>query len=193
MPKFHIVVAVDSQNGIGKGGHLPWQLPGDMAYFKRITTEVHDPKKRNAVIMGRKTWDSIPVKFRPLKHRLNIVISRQVSIAGLPEGVLLASSLDTALAAADNDDVENIFLIGGGAIYTQAWHHPDLDKVYWTDIHADFGCDTVLPSLTGDFVHLSEQDSQIFCENDIEYLFKIFEKRHLSLHKTALPSNRTCS
>lgn len=73
---FHIVVAHDRSRGIGKDGSMPWNLPKDMSYFKSLTSEPRTPGNRNAVIMGRATWESIPLKFRPLQHRFNIVISR---------------------------------------------------------------------------------------------------------------------
>ncbi len=57
-------------------GSLPWKIPGDMAYFKELTSRTVDPAKQNAVVMGRKTWESIPAKFRPLAGRLNIILSR---------------------------------------------------------------------------------------------------------------------
>ena len=89
-----IVVACTKEGGIGKGGQLPWKLPGDMAYFKRVTTDTEGapPDVRNAVIMGRKTWESIPQKFRPLPGRLNVVLTRSsASTLGLPEGVMVSS------------------------------------------------------------------------------------------------------
>jgi dihydrofolate reductase len=76
--RFSIVVAAAANSGIGRAGQLPWRLPGDLAFFKRVTSQVTGAG-RNAVIMGRKTWDSIPSKFRPLPGRLNIVISSQDS------------------------------------------------------------------------------------------------------------------
>lgn len=72
----HIVVAATKKLGIGKGGGMPWKLPGDMAYFKDLTTRTADSSKQNAVVMGRKTWESIPPKFRPLPGRVNVVLSR---------------------------------------------------------------------------------------------------------------------
>ena len=85
MIKFSLVVAMDEERGIGKQGTLAWRLPADLKHFKEITTEVKDMKKQNAVIMGRKTWESLPEKFRPLPQRLNIVVTTQ------PNYVLLIS------------------------------------------------------------------------------------------------------
>jgi dihydrofolate reductase len=76
-----LVIAATPSNGIGKDGQLPWPpLPTDLAFFKEVTTKTRDVSKRNAVIMGRKTWESIPPKFRPLRNRLNIVLSRSADI-----------------------------------------------------------------------------------------------------------------
>ena len=73
---FQLVVAAGRALGIGKGGGLPWKLPGDMAYFKELTTATRGGGKRNAVVMGRGTWESIPPRFRPLPGRVNVVLSR---------------------------------------------------------------------------------------------------------------------
>ena len=73
---FQLVVAATRKLGIGKAGSMPWKLPGDMAYFKEITSKTADSGKQNAVIMGRKTWESIPPKFRPLPGRINVVLTR---------------------------------------------------------------------------------------------------------------------
>ena len=74
-----IVAACGKSFGIGCNGELPWRLRSEMKYFAETTSKTKDPNKRNAVIMGRKTWESIPSKFRPLKNRLNIVLSHQTN------------------------------------------------------------------------------------------------------------------
>lgn len=131
--RFSVVVAVCKKSrGIGKDGQLPWRLRSDMAYFKQLTRSTHDPCKRNAVIMGRKTWQSIPAKFRPLDDRVNIVLSRNpsaVSELSLPEGVICAESLDKALELLDENSelggtVENVFIIGGSSVYAEAIKSP---------------------------------------------------------------------
>lgn len=73
-----IIAAVTRRNGLGVNGILPWKLPKEMAHFRKATSSTGSSSEsaRNAVIMGRKTWESIPIKFRPLKGRVNIVISR---------------------------------------------------------------------------------------------------------------------
>ena len=77
MRGFSVIVAACKQtHGIGVGGQLPWSLRGDMQFFKQLTRSTQDPLKRNAVVMGRKTWQSIPERFRPLDDRLNVVLSR---------------------------------------------------------------------------------------------------------------------
>lgn len=85
--KLAMVAAMSLTNGIGKDGGLPWRLKGEMAYFRKVTSHVAEDEKRqgvrNAVIMGRKTWASIPPKYRPLADRVNIVISRTSSAQDL--------------------------------------------------------------------------------------------------------------
>lgn len=83
--KLAMIAAMSMTNGIGKDGGLPWKLKGEMAYFRNVTSAVPDSDsgKKNAVIMGRKTWTSIPPKFRPLKGRVNIVISASQSASDL--------------------------------------------------------------------------------------------------------------
>lgn len=83
--KLAMVAAMSLNNGIGREGGLPWKLKGEMSYFRNVTSTVPEAEsgKRNAVIMGRKTWSSIPSKFRPLKGRVNIVISASQSATEL--------------------------------------------------------------------------------------------------------------
>jgi dihydrofolate reductase/thymidylate synthase len=127
--KFSIVVAVcKSTRGIGSSGQLPWRLRSDMQYFKQLTRSTRDPTKRNAVIMGRKTWLSIPTKFRPLDDRINVVLSRNPEAAReleMPNGVMVAASLERALELLDERSelggtVENVYVIGGASVYKEA-------------------------------------------------------------------------
>lgn len=133
----HLIVAHDKNLGIGKNNDLPWHLPTDMAYFKKITTE-QTGKTRNTLIMGRKTWDSIPERFRPLPNRTNIVLSR--SKQDLPFGVLQEKSLDKAIELAE--DESKIFVIGGGQIFKEALAHPKCRTLYITRIDKSYDCDT---------------------------------------------------
>ena len=117
------IVAATAQMGIGRDGALPWRLKGDMAYFKRVTTEA-PASQQNAVVMGRKTWLSIPKKFRPLPGRANVVLSRNPDAReqlDLPEDVACYASLDAALTQMKaRDDVARVFVIGGGELYKAA-------------------------------------------------------------------------
>lgn len=174
---FDIIVAVDRKNGIGKNGALPWNLPEDMKHFKAVTLAVSDPRKQNAVIMGRKTWESIPEKFRPLTGRLNIVLTTNKAY-GLPPSVIKAYSLDVALDIASSgtyqESVENIFVIGGASVYTQAIDHSRCQKIFLTRIDADFHCDTFFPSLDQKF---SQQDrSSARQQGDLAYQFLIYSR-----------------
>ncbi len=80
MSRLTLIVAATISNGIGRNAGLPWRLPQEMAYFARVTSNAPEGTA-NAVVMGRNTWESIPIKFRPLKNRINVVISRNESYA----------------------------------------------------------------------------------------------------------------
>lgn len=138
--KFSIILACDEREGIGFNGKLPWRLRGDMAFFKETTV---GSGGHNAVIMGRKTYLSIPKKFRPLKDRFNIVLSRDPVKAWLQcEGALVENSLDKALDLAAKVCSGEIFVIGGASVYEEAFKHPDADLLYLTEVHGDYDCDT---------------------------------------------------
>jgi dihydrofolate reductase/thymidylate synthase len=137
--KFSIIVAVDDKNGIGVKGKLPWRLSEDMRHF-RDTTIGDDPGLNNAVIMGRKTWESIPAKFRPLPRRHNVVITRNKTYE-LPDHACQAGSLADALFIG----AHNLFVIGGGEIYKEAIRHPNCEGMYITRVRGDYECDTFFP------------------------------------------------
>lgn len=119
---YQVVVAATQDMGIGKDGKLPWRLPGDLKFFKDITMNTLDPEKKNAVMMGRKTWDSIPPQFRPLPGRLNVVLTRSGNsdVAADADNVLLCGSISSALKLLAEPpyslSIEKVFLIGGGQI-----------------------------------------------------------------------------
>ena len=108
MPEIVIIAAVAKNRVIGKDNQLLWNIPEDMAHFKALTAG-------HTVIMGRKTWESLPPRFRPLPGRRNIVITRQSNFA-VP-GAETANSLETGIALAKAD--ATIFIIGGGEIYLE--------------------------------------------------------------------------
>ncbi|HEY6880571.1 MAG TPA: dihydrofolate reductase [Polyangiales bacterium] len=166
--KFALVVAADEDFGIGKDGGLPWKLPGEMAHFKRVTTNAPEGQQ-NAVLMGRKTFESIAPKFRPLRGRLNVVLSRAPGFT--VDDALAAPSLPGALALlADRSDVARIFVIGGGELYRQALAHPACEEVVFTRVHGHFDCDTKLPDFRAQF-SLAAQDGP-HEENGTRYTFE---------------------
>lgn len=149
--EFDMVVAADLGEGIGAAGAVPWHLPSDLAHLKQITSETDVPGTRNAVLMGRVTWDTIPERFRPLPHRLNVVITRQVNLV-LPDGVLRAVGLARALEVARAQvDVERIFVLGGAEIYRQAIELPRCRRIYLTRVLGRFPCDAFFPSIPSRF------------------------------------------
>ena len=163
---FDIVVAADLDWGIGKDNGLPWpKLRGDLQHFKRVTSTASEGK-RNAIVMGRKTWESAEVGGRPLPRRLNIVITRR----GLtpPEGVLVVGSVDAALDAAG--DSETTFVVGGAEIFREAFAHPQLRYVYLTRVEGAFGCDVHIPDLDAlGFARDAWAGEQTAEENGVSY------------------------
>jgi dihydrofolate reductase len=134
MARINLIYARAANGVIGKDGLMPWHLPEDLAHFKQLTHGC-------PVIMGRKTWDSLPPRFRPLPGRTNIVITRDGSWQA--EGAQRASSLEEALARAG--DVPDIWVIGGAQIYAQAETLATRAEV--TEIAQDFEGDAYAPTL----------------------------------------------
>eukprot|EP01045_Picozoa_sp_COSAG04_P048030 COSAG04_NODE_18218_length_448_cov_1.017192_1_plen_105_part_10 len=93
---FDLVVAMDAKRGIGIEWRLPWHLPGDMAYFRSLTMATHVPRAKNAVLMGRRTWESIPERFQPLPKRRNVILTRQTDYAASEADVF--ADFESALA-----------------------------------------------------------------------------------------------
>ena len=135
-PHISIIVAAAENNAIGKNNDLIWNLPSDMKYF-RDTTVGH------CVIMGRKNYDSIPEKYRPLANRTNIIITRQKNFVA-PDCIVVGSIEEAIKKAREISDKE-IFIIGGAQIYAQSIELAD--KIYLTRVHHSFDGDAFFPEL----------------------------------------------
>ncbi|MFT3928320.1 MAG: dihydrofolate reductase [Myxococcales bacterium] len=170
---FSIVVAADENRGIGRANGLPWKLPSEMAYFKRLTSEA-SAGRQNAVVMGRKTYESIPGKFRPLKDRLNVVLSRDPAFAADP-GVRVCSSLSETLEQLISlPSVDRIFVIGGASLYAESLRDPSCRRVYLTRVHRAFECDAFLAEFEQDF-RLVTRDGP-HRDGDVEFSFEVYER-----------------
>jgi dihydrofolate reductase len=125
---------------IGKDGQMPWHLPEDLAHFKRTTLG-------HPVIMGRKTWDSLPAKFRPLPHRANLVISSSVATRDIlkKNGAQPSQNLREALSICEQMGSPEVWVIGGAQIYAQAL--PLAHQLVVTEIDAEFEGDAFAPPL----------------------------------------------
>ena len=165
--KISIVVAASDNNAIGAGGALLWHLPKDMKYFKEVTMGHH-------VLMGRKTWESIPEKYRPLPGRVNIVITRQKDFKA--DGAVVVKDLDEGIALAKKAGETELMVIGGGEIYKQVF--PKTDKVYLTKVHATFiEADTFSPDiLTNDWKVVSTETHWADEKHKYHFDFVVLEK-----------------
>ena len=131
-----IIAAVSSNHVIGKDNDLVWNLPDDMRYFQETTKGHH-------VIMGRKNYESIPDKWRPLPDRTNVIVTRQKGLS--IEGCVVVHSIKQGLDFAREKGETELFIIGGGEIFRQSMHLTD--KIYYTDVLASFDGDTYFPAI----------------------------------------------
>jgi dihydrofolate reductase len=142
--QLHLILARAANGVIGKDNTIPWHLPEDMAHFKRLTLGC-------PVIMGRKTWDSLPSRFRPLPGRLNVVITRQVDWK--ENGAQPSSSLDSALRFCEQS--EHVWVIGGAEIYALAM--PLAHSAVVTEIDAPFEGDAFAPIFGSDWLETARE------------------------------------
>ena len=170
----NIIAALDLNRGIGFDGQMPWHIKEELRHFKTVTT-FSQPGQLNAMIMGRKTWESLPEKVRPLPDRFNIVISRQAY--PLPEGVHLAHSFEEALSVLSQETkaqpIDQIFVMGGGQLYQETIYHPAITALYITQIKQVYPCDTWFPDYQDRF--RLESESENFEENGVRYAYQIWQ------------------
>lgn len=154
------IVAMDANRAIGVNNQLPWSLPADLAYFKKVTME-------HPIIMGRKTFESIG---RPLPGRENIVITRNASYQ--PEGVTICHSIEEAVYERDDKEV---FIIGGAHIFEQTLRYAD--RLYITHIHEEFPGDTFFPVIeSSQWEVVSKEKGMKDEKNPYDYDFVVYER-----------------
>ena len=152
--EIHLIWAQDKHGGIGKNGKLPWHVSEDLQNFKKITINSH-------VIMGRKTWDSLPVK--PLPKRKNIVLSR-----GKKTNVETFDSYKKCLKKLNNKSIDKIFIIGGRSIYELFFN--DADYLHITNIHIkESGINEYFPKSMSDIKNLFKKKIEISLSENATY------------------------
>ena len=162
MKQISIIVAIADNNAIGKDNQLLWHLSEDLKRFKQLTTG-------HTIIMGKRTFESLPV--RPLPNRRSIVIT-DIPNETIP-GCLIAYSIQDAIDLCDKCD-EN-FIIVGGSVYNQFM--PIADKLYLTLVHKDFDADTFYPEIDYSKWELIHNDSNLYDEkSDLKYSYLIYKR-----------------
>jgi dihydrofolate reductase len=157
-----IIAAVAENNALGKNNDLLWHLPKDFKRFKEITSGHY-------IIMGRKTFESFP---KPLPNRTHIVISRQKDFH--PEGCVVVENLEKAIAACPKE--EDLFIIGGGEIYSQSIHLADQLDI--TRVHHSFDADVYFPKIDPEFWELTTETFNPKDEKHLyDYTFQTFVRR----------------
>jgi dihydrofolate reductase len=158
-----IIVAVSDDWGIGRDNDLLWHLPEDLKRFKRLTTG-------NAIIMGKKTWESLP--RRPLPDRINIVLT-DIPNENI-EGSITAYSIEDALSKCDN--TREIFIIGGGSIYRQFM--PLAEKLYISHVHKKTPADIYFPAIDLNIWEVTEEEEYPGSGDEkIPYTYKIYKRK----------------
>ncbi|MEX8517799.1 MAG: dihydrofolate reductase [Leptothrix sp. (in: b-proteobacteria)] len=162
-PELVLIAAVAEDGVIGLDNRLPWHLPEDLQHFKRQTLGC-------PVLMGRKTWDSLPARFRPLPGRINVVLTRQPDWQA--EGALRAASLDDALAQLAGQP--RVFVIGGAELYAQAL--PQADRLVLTEIEARLSGDAHFPPWDRTQFAEVTRERHHAASNDFDFSFVTYQR-----------------
>ena len=167
----YLIVATDSKNGIGIKGKIPWKLKKDVAFFKKKTIKTSDANKRNMVLMGRTTWESIPAEHRPLPARKNVVLTRNKGYNA--PGATVVASIDDALKEAD-ERIEAIYVIGGAKVYEQFMKRKDLNGIYLTKIEKEYKCDAFFSKIPASFEPKKLKETE---EDGVRFSFLLYKRK----------------
>ncbi|MBI5542023.1 MAG: dihydrofolate reductase [Bacteroidia bacterium] len=162
MKNISIIVAIASNYAIGKNNQLLWHISDDLKHFKKITSG-------HPVIMGKKTYESLP--FKPLPNRENIILT---DVAGeIINGCTMVYSIPEILEICKNK--EECFIIGGGSVYKQFMPHAETLYITWVD--KDFDADVFFPEISEKEWELTEDEKHFSEENKFSYYFRIYKRR----------------
>lgn len=167
MTRVNLIFARASNGVIGRNNTLPWHLPEDMAHFRKLTSGA-------PVIMGRKTWDSLPAKFRPLPNRVNIVVTRQRDWN--ERGAERVGSLTEAIAVSENLSAPEVWVMGGAQIYAEAEQFAE--RAIITEIHQDFDGDAFAPTFGSEWRETSRESQE--STNGLSFSFVTLEREQHS-------------
>ncbi|XP_061939612.1 dihydrofolate reductase isoform X2 [Apis cerana] len=144
-----------------------------------MTMNTKNANKRNVVLMGRRTWESIPKEHKPLKNRINIILTSQSLDYG--NDVIVCKSIPHAFEVIEKikDRIENIWVMGGSSVYKAAMESPNFYRLYLTRIKKYFECDTFFPTIPNDFVLTEDPNipQGIQEENDIQFVYEVYKKQ----------------
>lgn len=160
----NIIVATSTNLVIGKDNNIPWNLPTDMKHFKDVTTG-------HKVIMGRKCWESIPEKFRPLPKRKNYVLTRNTDY--IAKGATVVHDFGSIIERYKSSD-EELFVIGGSDLYEEALQYAD--KLFLTQIYSNVDGDTYLKGLSIKEWEIID-GSKILEENGLKFRLEVYVKK----------------
>ncbi|MCU0967509.1 MAG: dihydrofolate reductase [Rubrivivax sp.] len=161
-PEIVIVAAMARGRVIGRGNALPWHLPEDLRHFRDLT-------RGHAVLMGRRTWESLPAAVRPLPGRRNLVLTREGRWQAA--GAEVVRDMDEALARCGPGP---LFVIGGAEVYALAL--PRADRLELTEIDAEIDGDAYFPPLPGDFVETARESHRATPPNDFAFAFARYRR-----------------
>ena len=163
-----LIVAVAENRVIGKDNDLIWNLPKDMRFFKEKTTGHH-------VIMGRKNFESIPEKYRPLPNRTNIIVTRKQQYD--TKNILTVNSVKEGIEIAKRNNDKEPFIIGGGEIYELSLKEDLVDKIYLTKLHKEFSGDTFFPILDKKWKEINRVDVKADENHECAFSFLTYVKK----------------
>lgn len=155
----NIIAAIAKNRVIGLKGRLPWNIPKDLAYFKEMTSG-----KNSAIVMGRKTWDSLPIK--PLPNRRNFVLTKNNYHSTFPDGLVLKEPDDVIRL---KKIYSNIWIIGGESIYSEYINKPYIERIYLTEIAEEYDGDTYFPILPHHFEKIMQGKASFYQKNALEF------------------------
>lgn len=163
-----IIVAVAENGAIGKNNQLLWHLPADMKFFRDTTTG-------HSIITGRKNYESIPEKFRPLSNRLNVIVTRQKDYVA--PGAVVVHSLEDAIDYCRKNSGNEIYIIGGGEIYKECLEKKLADQMLITHVHTAPDADTFFKWIPEHWIQISSTERKADEKNPFDLDFTLYKRK----------------